>query len=132
MLFAAATALLGVSIAGLVGLFALKRYEHTRGVVYAAYARSVADAQARTLKEWIMFVQRSLHRVPALMLLIGRYLVHIGAKAFARLAKRMEKAAHDLADRVSHKHTFKRRVTRSKFLKQVTERVQGEEKETVI
>lgn len=110
---------------GLFALFGLKWYEHAHETTYAPTLRSALDEYARAFKMWLLVIKESTKRFPALALLIGRYLVHISAKAFARLAKRMERAAHDLADRVSHKHSFKRRAPRSQFLKQVIERNNG-------
>jgi hypothetical protein len=119
---AAATILLGCSLIGLFALFGLKWYEHTHEVTYAPRFRSALDDSARALKMQLLIAKESTKRFPAIALLVLRYLVHVSAKAFARFAKRMERAAHDLADRVSHKHSFKRRAPRSEFLKQVIER----------
>jgi hypothetical protein len=62
-----------------------------------------------------------LEELPFFLGALTRYMVHIGALSFARLARASAKRAHQLADLVSHKRGFERRATKSQFLREVSE-----------
>lgn len=121
----AAAVVFFVSLGGIALLFALKAVEEKRGAVYAPTLRSTADKQAIALKGQIMQLKGTLSRVPPMLVLLGRYILHELALTAAKLARVVEAQAHRLADFVSHKRTLEKRQkhleTQSQFLKQVSE-----------
>lgn len=114
-----------VSLGGIVLLFLLKRAEAGRGRRYAEDMRLRADGGALVVKDWLEAGEWYLARAPWFVGALARYMVHIGALSFARVARASEKYAHRLADLVSHKHRFQRRETKSQFLKDVSEYKNG-------
>lgn len=122
---AALTAVFSATLLSIVGLFSLRMWEVQRGSRVLAPWRERADGLARALKQAGIRFGLQMHRFPSLMLLITRYFIHLGAKAFARFARRMEESAHQIADRMSHKHRFQRRESQNQFLKDVAEHKNG-------
>lgn len=106
---------------GLVGLFALKRWEHLHGSILFPEIRQRADEQALRFKAMLASGLRNFGRLPHILVYLLRIGVHVAAVAFGHLAHWIGERSHDLADLVSHKHRFERRETRSEFLKQVIE-----------
>jgi hypothetical protein len=115
-----------ISLVGIVSLFILKRWEIKSGIQVAAPWREVADYEARLLKKRLIQLESEMGTWLPKALLICRYFVHLTALAVARGLHRGEVLMHKLADRVSHKHRFERRATRSEFLKEVTNGSKGE------
>lgn len=109
----------------IVALFGLRFAEEKRGARFAPAMRVRADGFALSIKERAVAFAQYTHRLPAIGLLIVRYFIHLGAKAAARLARRLEAGAHELADRMTHKHRFKRRESTSAFLREVGEHKNG-------
>lgn len=109
----------------LIALFALKYWERTHDRVLAPRMRVMADAQALRLKELVIAARIDLAKLPPFMLQLGRYFIHEGALALAKLARLGERQAHRLADRASYKYRFEKRETRSEFLKKVAEGKNG-------
>ncbi|NBV76784.1 hypothetical protein EBR66_01320 [bacterium] len=108
------------SLVGIVSLFSLKRYEVARGLVLWAPYRAQADDYARALKHAAISLEQEMVTWPPKGNLICRYFIHRAALASARGFNAAEQWAHRLADRVSHRHGFERRETRSRFLKEVS------------
>ncbi|MBP9669053.1 MAG: hypothetical protein KBE09_02070 [Candidatus Pacebacteria bacterium] len=122
---AALTAVFSVTLLGITGLFGLRMWEVKRGARLLETTRAHADDLARYLKYLLQRFGAQMRRFPSLMLLITRYFIHLGAKAFARFARKMEEGAHQIADRMSHKHRFQRRESQNQFLKDVAEHKNG-------
>ena len=116
-----AVCLLLVSLASVMGLFTLKRYEEQRGIVLAPQMRHSADEKAIEFKNFLLSLRSRTEQLPPLGIRIVRIIIHDLALSFAMFARAAEKQAHRLADLVSHKHRFERRETKSEFLKQVSE-----------
>ncbi|MFZ2555486.1 MAG: hypothetical protein WAZ27_01285 [Minisyncoccia bacterium] len=117
----AAGILFGVSLVGILFLFAVKRYEVRSGVLIGGRFRARADEFALDVKWVIMVVEWYLARTPDFLFALSRFGVRSFALSVARLARTSERHAHQLADFVSHKRNFERRETTSEFLKQVSE-----------
>ena len=120
--FAASLLILG-------GLFTLKYIETQKGVLYIPHLRTQTDRYALTVKAVCLATLARIEKLPQEVLALIRFFVHMAALLFARLARAAEVGAHQLADRVSHKHQFKRGESRSEFLKSVREHKQNLEKE---
>lgn len=119
MLFA--SILFGVSLAGVIALFVLKRREEVRGSEYAPELKARADYQALRVKAFLRKAGRTIEHIPPALVVIGRILLHEGALLGARLGATLEEQSHKIADRVSHRHRFERRDTNSDFLKRMAE-----------
>lgn len=117
----AACAVFGTSLILLFLLFVLKRAEIVRGARFGEVFRAQADRGALRIKSLLHVIEEGLAEVPFYLGAIARYLVHISALSFARLARASAQRAHQLADLVSHKHRFQRRETKSQFLREVSE-----------
>lgn len=117
----AALSVLGFSIVGVILLFAIKKYELSRGRLVGGSMRDDADLFALRVKWVFLVVEWYLARLPDFVFLLTRYGIRIGALYTARIARRAEAQAHGIADFVSHKRNFERRETRSHYLKQVGE-----------
>ena len=117
--------LLAFSIAGIIGLFALKNREAKTGRVLAPGLRAVADIRALELKALLTKMQEEVEKTPSASVRFARIAVHDMALGFASLARFLEDRAHQLADMVSHKHRFERREPRNEFLKRVGEPKNG-------
>ena len=111
----------GISLALIIILFTLKRVEVRRGARFGEGVRANVDLGALVVKSWIETSESYLEKTPWFIGALIRYGIHIGALAFARFARKSAKAAHGLADLVSHKHGFQRRETKSSFLREVSE-----------
>lgn len=111
----------GVSLLLLLVLFLVKRIEANREHRFAEGIRARADAGALRIKQVLVRSESYLEELPFFLGAVSRYLVHIGALSFAKLARASAKRAHQLADLVSHKHGFQRRETKSSFLREVSE-----------
>lgn len=118
----AALSVLGFSIVGVLLLFAVKKYELSRGVLIGGSFRDDADLFAMRVKWIFLVIEWYLSRLPDFMFLLTRYGIRIGALYTARLARRAEAQAHHVADFVSHKRNFERRETKSQYLKQVSDK----------
>ncbi|MDO8561804.1 MAG: hypothetical protein Q7S05_03175 [bacterium] len=110
-----------ISLLGIVALFGIKHWERVHERILYPIARERADAQAIKIKELVRVGRIELSKLPPQAVVLGKRAVHAGALGAARLARGMEVRAHQLADMVSHKHSFEKRETRSEFLKQVGE-----------
>ena len=111
----------GVSLLLLLTLFLVKRIEVNRDQRFAEGIRVRADMGALRIKKILVRGESYLEELPFFLGAVSRYLVHIGALSFAKLARASAKRAHQLADLVSHKNGFKRRETKSSFLREVSE-----------
>jgi len=120
-----ATSFFLVSLLGIALLFSFKYREVKTGRVYLPMLRHQADIKAIQLKILLMWSRKELERVPPVMVLISRAIVHEMALYLASLASRGEVQTHRLADIVSAKHRFERRATHSEFLKQVSDHKNG-------
>lgn len=127
-MFAIAVAGFAFSFIGLCALFALKYVEMQKSVVYFPEWRMEADRRARMAKATMRYLAMRLEQLPHDFILFLRMAVHVGAMLFARGARAAEQAAHQVADRVSHKHHFERGETHSEFLKSVSAHKQGLER----
>ena len=109
------------SLVGLALLFVLRLWEHKRGMRLLPELRNWADAQAIALKGKLINIAHFVENLPKYIGILIRVIVHTSIVGFARIAGTAERAAHNIADLVSYKHTFERRETNSDFLKQVRE-----------
>ena len=110
-----------ISLLGLCALFSLKLLEEKRGVAYVPEFRARMDRFAKILKAVLRLLAARLQELPHDLGVFLRMLVHFAAVICARGARAAEQAAHQVADRVSHKHRFERGETRSNFLRTVSE-----------
>lgn len=117
----AALIVLGSSIVGVLSLFLMKKVEIARGVLIGGSLRDDADLFAMRVKWIFLVVEWYLARLPDFLFLLTRYGIRIGALSAARIARRAEEQAHQIADFVSHKRNFERRETKSQYLKQVSD-----------
>ncbi len=115
----------GVSLVGLVLLFAIKAREATYPSVARARWREKADELALGIKWGGMVLEWYISRLPLIANLLTRRFVRSAALSFAHFARLSSEQAHRLADFVSHKRSFERKETKSDFLKQVTEHKNG-------
>lgn len=118
----AAFSVLGFSIVGIILLFAVKKYELSRGVLVGGAFRDDADLFAMRVKWVFLVIEWYLARLPDFLFLLTRYGIRVGALYTARIARRAEAQAHRIADFVSHKRNFERRETKSQYLKQVSDK----------
>ena len=117
-----AAALLVLSLGGIAALFALKYREAAAGAALVPETlREAGDERALELKDRLAQLRASLATVPPRLMRAARVVLHDGALGVAALARGLERTAHALADRVSHKHHFERRETSNDFLRQVSE-----------
>jgi len=121
MMIIAPAIVCGVTLFFLIVLFALKRVEVARERRFGENVRARADMQALRIKAALETGEAYLGEVPFYFSALSRFLVHIGALSFARLARASAQRAHQLADLVSHKRGFERRETKSQFLREVGE-----------
>ena len=110
-----------VSLVGIILLFTLKKIEAGRERRFAEGVRTNADHGALRVKAWLEMSESYLERTPFFIAALTRYGIHVGALAFARLARTSAEQAHRLADMASHKRNFERRETKSQFLKEVSD-----------
>ena len=110
-----------LACAGIIGLFALKRWEEGHRRMVLPEFRRGADEKSVKLKAMILASSRDLEKLPPLLLTIASALVRVLAIGFGHLAHWIGERSHALADLVSYKHRFERKETRSEFLKQVTD-----------
>lgn len=113
------------SLVGLALLFTLKAVEAKRDSVFMPGFRMTLDQHAIVLKERLIDLRLILARIPPIIVLIGRYLLHELAIAAAKLARIAEAQAYRVADFVSHKRSFEKRTgpavgPQSDFLKKVS------------
>jgi hypothetical protein len=112
------------SLAGLALLFTLKAVEARRGSVYLPTLRRFGDDYARSMKALLLSAAVLFARMPPMIVLLVRFVLHELALGAARLARLAEAQSHRIADLVSHKRSFEKRTDkpngpRSEFLKQV-------------
>ncbi|OGG79597.1 hypothetical protein A3A39_02100 [Candidatus Kaiserbacteria bacterium RIFCSPLOWO2_01_FULL_54_13] len=113
------------SLAGIVGLFALKEWETRHNRNMAPKLRERADAWAIRLKELLLALQVDAEKLPPEILHVSRIAIHEAALLSAAFLRFLALQAHKLADFVSHKRSFQRRAPRSEFLKKVLEHKNG-------
>lgn len=106
---------------GLVGLFALKRWEGLHDRILFPEIRRKVDEGALRIKSFMLAVLQNFGTLPYILLYSLRISVHVSAIGFGHLAHWIGERSHSLADLVSHKHRFERREPRSEFLKKVIE-----------
>ena len=117
--------LFGLSLAGIIALFALKSWEMRSGRPLAPSLRAQGDELALVIKRRLLQVRVQLEALPPLSVRLLATLVQHSALAAAAAARFVERELHTLADRFSHKHRFERRETNNEFLKQVGEHKNG-------
>ncbi len=103
----------------IVALFALKYVELRRGTRLAPSLRDRADQRALALKAMLAVSRREASRIPPTLIYLSGVLVHEAALGFAKIARVLERQAHNVADMVSHKRGFERKEPRSEFLKEM-------------
>lgn len=106
-------------------LFAVKLREERTGHIVARRQREALDAEALHVKDLLSAAELDFKKIPPLCMYWAHVVIHVAALEFARAARAASRRAHALADFVSHKRNFRRRVTRSEFLKKVSERKSG-------
>lgn len=112
---------LGVSILGLIFLFCVKNWEEKHARIFWPSARLAADGMALDLKAFLIWAMEECKKLGPTTLRVSRLMLHDLALSLAALSRASERAAHQLADMVSHKHHFERKETKNDFLKQVGE-----------
>ncbi len=110
-----------LSLSGIAALFYMKHWELKRERALSPNLREQADLYALDLKLLLERSRFEAAKIPPLLMLFARFLVHEGAMYFAQFSRFTERKAHELADLVSYKHRFERRETKSEFLKQVSD-----------
>jgi len=116
-----AVIVLGVSLLVIGFLFVLRAWEQRQGHIFFPYMRITADTQALKLRAFMFYLGDCIAMIPPMTVVLARFGVHQAALGAARLSRELEAGAHRLADRVSHRHRFERKETRSQFLKEVSE-----------
>jgi len=119
------------ALAGILLLFSLKMREEKTGRVHLPEWREAGDREALHFKELLAAAQIDLKKVPPLAVHFAHVALHFAALEFARAARFASYQAHRLADFVSHKHNFKRKETRSEFLKKMSERKNGNDNDAM-
>lgn len=114
-----------ISLAGIVGLFALKEWEGRTGKLLAPTLRERLDVWAFRSNELWIALQADLEKLPPEIVHGARIVLHELALATAALLRFLSVQAHRLAELVSHKRNFVRRAPRSEFLKKVIEHKNG-------
>lgn len=123
----AASIVFSVALFLILILFLVKYMEAGRAVRFLDTARTRADDGALKVKAALVMGEAYLEELPFFVGALSRYVVHVGALSFARLARASAKRAHQLADLVSHKRGFERRATKSQFLREVSEVKNGKD-----
>jgi hypothetical protein len=113
------------SLLGIIGLFILKSYELRSQVRFARTLREEGDMQALALKRQGQLLTYELKKIAPTSVLVLRWGIHRAALGTAYSARAVERGAHAVADRISHKHSFALRETQSDFLKEVTDHKKG-------
>lgn len=121
----AASIVFFTSLLAIALLFALKAWEVRRRAVFLPTMREALDLRALQLKWLIGKTHYEVSKIPPSLVLVVRRLVHEGALSAASLSRSIEVVAYRIADRVSHRHRFERKETRSQFLKEVSEAKQN-------
>lgn len=116
-----AAAFFFVSLGGIAALFVLKFREAAAGAaIVPETLREAGDERALELKDRLRQMRERIATVPPRFVRASRIVLHDAALGVAALARGLERLAHSLADRVSHKHHFERRETSNDFLRQVS------------
>lgn len=110
----------GISILGIVVLFLMKSWEEKHGRIFAPSVKFAADKKATEFKQILLMTQTTIGRLGPTSIRVARVILHDLALSLASLSRASERQAHRLADMVSHKHRFERRVSKNRFLKQVS------------
>jgi hypothetical protein len=110
-----------VSLLGLASLFGLKEWELRRDRFLFPDMRRRLDALALFLQDTLDALKKDAEKVPGELVHLSRTVLHELVLALAFSLRFLSVQAHKLADLVSHKHNFVRRVPRSEFLKKVSE-----------
>jgi hypothetical protein len=116
---AVATVAFVSALMGLALLFVHKHREVRAGRVLLPTLREKGDEQALALKDFLAVCRTEAHTWPPKLVQLGREMTHRAILAVAVFARATERNAHALADRLSHKHEFKRRESANEFLRQV-------------
>ena len=92
---------------GICALFALKRWEESKGEqVVAPALRARLDASAMQLKDLIEAGQKDLEKLLPAIVHLSRLSLHLAAVGFGHLAHWVGEQSHRLADLVSYKNRF--------------------------
>ena len=113
-----------ISLIGIKALFIVKAIEVRRNTQLLPLWRACADSYALSLKQQVRDWNDALHLISPFVVHIMHFVMHEIALGVAAIARITERSAHSLAERISHKHTFKNKqtpITRSEFLRKVTE-----------
>src|SRR3989344_1904025 len=111
-----------VTLILIMSLFAIKLREQRSGNMRARSWRQALDSEALHVKDLLSAAELDIKKIPPLVVYWGHVVIHFAALEFARAARIASSRAHALADFVSHKRNFQRGITRSEFLKKVSER----------
>lgn len=117
----AAAVIFFIALAGIVALFALKRWELAHGKILLPQWRQRADSEALHMKELILAARKDAAHLPPFLWDAAQSVVHGIAIDAGHVAIWLGQQSHRLADSVSHKRNFERIETRSEFLKKVSE-----------
>ena len=115
-----------LALAFIALFFTIKLSEQHSGRRAMPSWRDALDREALHVKALLGAAELDLKKLPPLFMYWMHVVIHIAALEFARAARAASREAHRLADFVSHKRNFKRRVTRSEFLKKMGERKSGQ------
>ncbi len=121
----AATIIFFVSLALIIGLFALKMYEERRGARVMEPLRSQADDAAREIKRTAIHTREQLEKLPPEVAHVTMHGAISAALGAASLARRFEAQAHRFADFVASKRNFQPRESKNAFLKRVRQLKNG-------
>jgi hypothetical protein len=114
-----------LSFASIVALLVLKDWELSHERLLVPQVRKRIDQEALHLKDLMAAAQLDVGKLPPLIVHAVQVTLHAAAVDFGHFAHWLGEQAHELADRVSHRHHFERRETRSEFLKKVSEGKNG-------
>lgn len=119
MLATAAAGVFGVSLLGIATLFAIKYREVRAGHILVPMLREAGDEQALAFKGFLSRRREQAAMLPPRAAHALRRLMHSSALSVATFARFVERHAHRLADRASHKYRFERRESSNDFLRKV-------------
>lgn len=109
-----------IALSGISLLLSLVYVEKKSGKLFLPKLRNLLDRYAVDLNNFGTRVIYVIEHAPSFIVQFGYFLVHIFAVFVALASRASESKARKLVDFVSHKQSFKRRETRSQFLKDVS------------